>query len=232
MNCGMTEVKPYQRSVLFVHGMGRSPMSAWPMLSQLRHAGMNTHTFGYFVSLESFAKIKARIVLRVTELSREGRYILVGHSLGGVLIRSALAELPVETPGPEHIFLIGSPVKAARLATRLGKNPLFRLATGDCGQILASESLMAMVPPAQFPVTSIVGVRGIQGRLSPFGDEPNDGVVALSEVSSGWLSSQFRLPLFHGILPASHQVARIIIERLKSAEAEKPLAPFGCCREY
>lgn len=33
--------------VLFVHGMGRTPLSGWPLLHRLRQAGLRTTTFGY-----------------------------------------------------------------------------------------------------------------------------------------------------------------------------------------
>lgn len=51
--------------VLFVHGMGRSPLSAWPMLRRLRQAGLRASTFAYMVSVESFDAIVGRLRLRL-----------------------------------------------------------------------------------------------------------------------------------------------------------------------
>ena len=105
--------------ILFVYGMGRSPLSAWPMLRRLRREGLDTSTFAYGVSRENFPVIRDRLVARIRALAGQGDYVLIGHSLGGVLLRAALNVLPATMAPPCHLFLLGSPVKAARLAARL-----------------------------------------------------------------------------------------------------------------
>ncbi|WP_077038191.1 hypothetical protein [Pelomonas sp. KK5] len=59
---------------LFVHGMGRTPLSGWPMLARLRAGGMATETFGYSAALESFDAIAARLQVRLRELARSGEH--------------------------------------------------------------------------------------------------------------------------------------------------------------
>ena len=198
---------------LFVHGMGRSPLSGWPMLRQLRAAGWQTAHFGYMASLQSFDAIAQRLSRRIASTAAQGAYVLIGHSLGGVLIRAALARLPEGTARPKHIFLLASPSHPARLAQKLGNNPVFRLLTQDCGQLLGSAQRMGSIPmpDANAPVTAIVGTKGFSGRFSPFGVEVNDGIVSLSEVSSCLATEQIRLHLSHTFLPASAEVARIIL---------------------
>jgi hypothetical protein len=139
---------------------------------------------------------------------------VIGHSLGGVLLRAAIARLPRGADRPCRLFLLGSPVGAARLAVRLQSRPMYRLLTRDCGQMLASPARMAAIARPAVPVTSVVGTRGWTGPRSPFGLEANDGVVALSEVAADWATDQVRLPLVHTLLPASARVAAIVRERL------------------
>ena len=127
---------------LFVHGMGRSPLSGWPMLQQLRRAGVETSTFGYVAGMESFSRITERLASRLLALAERGEYVLVGHSLGGVLLRAALKSMPAGTRQPRHVFLLGSPVEASRLAQRLRANLAYRLLTGECGQLLGSTNWM------------------------------------------------------------------------------------------
>ncbi|MDQ3117948.1 MAG: alpha/beta hydrolase, partial [Verrucomicrobiota bacterium] len=79
--------------VLFVHGMGRSPASGWWLLRQLRRAGLRTSSFGYSVSRESFAKVVNRLVARLHSLLEGEELVLIGHSLGGILLREALCSL-------------------------------------------------------------------------------------------------------------------------------------------
>jgi pimeloyl-ACP methyl ester carboxylesterase len=198
--------------VLFVHGMGRSPLSGWPLLRRLRQAGATTSSFGYAAAFENFDSITARLTTRIVRLAAAGDYVLVGHSLGGVLLRAALNAVPAGIAPPQHVYLLGSPMRASRLAVGLKRNVIFRAAAGDCGQLLASPERMSRVGPLAVPATGIAGVRGIRHRFGPFGMEPNDGVVALSEVSAPWLSSALQVPVIHTLLPSSGLVASLIVQ--------------------
>lgn len=201
---------------LFVHGMGRTPISGWPLLRALRQAGWGTRTFGYQVTLESFAQIQRRLGRVIQAVADAGDYVLIGHSLGGVALRATLATLPPNTRRPRHLFLLGSPIRPARLAQRLRPNPLFRGLTRDCGDLLGSAQRMAEVPapPPDVPVTLIAGTLGPTGRFSPFGKTPNDGVVSLPEVSAAWAPPPICLPILHTWLPASRQIARLILDTI------------------
>lgn len=209
--------------VLFVHGMGRSPISGWPMLLRLRRAGLKTETFGYSSAFENFDSIVARLRRRISLLAGNGDYVVVGHSLGGVLLRAALGTLPEGVPLPRHAFLLGSPLKESRLATRLKRNLLFRVFAGDCGQVLGSPARMAAIGPLSVPTTGVVGVRGLQGRHGPFGTEANDGIVSVSEVVAPWLSSRIEIQVVHTLLPSSRLVAKIVLPGL-AGNAGEPVA--------
>jgi hypothetical protein len=199
---------------LFVHGMGRSSLSGWPMLRRLRRAGVNTSTFEYSVSFEDFVRIRTRLASRLSALAARGDYVLIGHSLGGVLLRAVVSSLPPGTRQPSRMFLLGVPLRPARLAQKLGGNPLYRAITRDCGHLLGSPARMSEVGPASVRTTIIAGVRGLRGKHSPFGDEPNDGIVSISEVSADCVPDQVRIPVVHTLLPSSKRVADIILKRL------------------
>jgi pimeloyl-ACP methyl ester carboxylesterase len=203
--------------VLFVHGMGRTPLSGWPLLHRLRQAGLRTTTFGYSTFFENFNSIKLRLISKVSEVAGAESYILVGHSLGGVLIRAALNALPEHVERPRHVFLLGSPIQPSSLAIRLKNNLVYRAFTGDCGQLLASQARMNQVGSLSETTTSIAGVSGFVNRLGLFGSEPNDGIVSVIEVSAPWLSNQQQVPVVHTLLPASARVAEIILRELRLA---------------
>ena len=199
---------------LFVHGMGRSPVSGWPLLLKLRRHGLKPRTLWYSTTFEDFATVNRRLVTAITALANAGDYVLIGHSLGGVLLRTAIKTLPPGTRLPRHLFLLASPIRPARLAQRLRHNTLYRLITGDCGQLLASDSRMTAIGPALVPTTAIAGVRGWRGRFDVFEGEPNDGVVSPAEVSADWLGTPVRINAIHTLLPSSTQVAGIIQQRM------------------
>jgi pimeloyl-ACP methyl ester carboxylesterase len=184
------------------------------MLWRLRRDGLSVSTFGYMVSLESFDRIKRRLIAALMKTAAQGDYVVIGHSLGGVLLRAALNELPDTVAQPRRAFLLGSPVRPARLAERFCRNRVYRLLTGDCGQFLASASRMAGLGPVRAPMSGIVGVRGVDHERGPFGGEPNDGVVAVSEASADWITDVVSLPVIHTLLPASRAVAEVIMARI------------------
>ena len=62
--------------------------------------------------------------------------------------------------------------------------------------------------------TSIVGVCGFTYKHNPFGQEPNDGVVAVSECSAPWIHEQEQLPVVHTLLPSNRIIADSIITKV------------------
>jgi hypothetical protein len=204
---------------LFVHGMGRTPLSGFRLLRRLRKLGVETVTFFYSVTFQNYSSIENRLRQKVIEMAGRGDYVMVGHSLGGVLIRSVLGSLPAGTRLPKRVFLMGSPVRPSRIAKYLQRNWLFRLATGDCGQLLGSDDRMQEIAPCSVPTTSFVGTSGLHGRISPFGDEVNDGIVSASEISAPWITEQLEVPVVHSWMPSSKHVSELIVERI-SQEAQ------------
>jgi len=178
----------------------------------LRREGLRTTTFGYSVVFENFDAIVTRLRTRITLLAATDGYIVIGHSLGGVLLRAALNSLPPGSALPRHVYLLGSPVLASRIAIWLKNNRLYRALTGDCGQLLGSMDRMNAIGPPAVPATGIGGTRGISNWFGIFGDEVNDGLVSISEVSAPWLTSCVQVPVFHTLLPSSALVANIILQ--------------------
>jgi pimeloyl-ACP methyl ester carboxylesterase len=199
---------------LFVHGMGRSPLSGVPLLLQLRRGGLRASAFGYSVALEAFPEIRERLVARISQLADKGDYVVVGHSLGGVLLRAALNSLPPADRRPRHLFLLGSPVQPSRFAQKLGANSVYRGLAGDCGQLLGSTARMREIGPMAVPTTAIVGRRSLPWPAAIFAGEANDGVVSVAEASAEWISDQVVVDCVHTLLPASRRVGEIILERL------------------
>jgi len=203
--------------VLFVHGMGRTPLSGVPMLWWLRKSGLKTSTFGYTTLFADFNVIKSRLVKRLVNIAQKDEYVVVGHSLGGVLLRAAINSLPDDVNRPRHVFLLGSPIQASRIAKLLRENICFRIFSGNCGQLLASDVRMRKISFMTDRVTSIVGVRGIRYTKNLFGDELNDGIVSCSEASANWISDQIPVPIIHTLLPSDRRVAGIISAELQNA---------------
>jgi hypothetical protein len=166
--------------VLLVHGLGRSPLSVALLAHRLRAGGHTTVTFGYFAAVQSYADIVGRLVGHVQQIdAAHAPWAAVGHSLGGLLLRDAIT-----TAAPAHLahlVMLATPNRLPRMASQAARVAPFRWFAGECGQRLATPGYFASLPRPRVPHTIFAGTRGISGRWSPFGDEPNDGIVAVSE---------------------------------------------------
>lgn len=183
------------------------------MLLRFRCAGLKTHSFAYFTWLEDFASIARRLAQRLKLLATKGPFIVIGHSLGGVLLREALSQLPPDQL-PAQIFLLGSPVRSSRLARQLSHQRFFRYLTRDCGQLLASDERMHNIAPPPVPCVAIQGTCTLPVTARYFVAEANDGVVACSEASADWMDEILTVRQVHALLPGSGEVSRLILARL------------------
>ncbi len=209
---------------IFIHGLGRTPLSGLPLLLTLRRAGIQCHVVAYLAATESVESIAGRLARKINAVGPDTPYVLIGHSLGGVISRYLLTGPAPPANLPQKLFLLGSPVNPARLAVSLKHRALFRLFSGDAGQLLGSGDRMAAIgaPSALLgvPCCAFVGMKGISNKaIAPFYGESNDGVVAFSEVTAPWLTQDDRcelvnVPLPHTLLPASSTIGKAILSRL------------------
>ncbi|HEU4952841.1 MAG TPA: hypothetical protein VFT46_12900 [Holophagaceae bacterium] len=181
------------------------------LAARLRSRGIRCETFGYFAGTASFEVIAARLARRLEALP-EG-YLAVGHSLGGLLLRRAISELPSHAR-PAHLFLLGTPNHPSSLAQRLAHRPIYRALTGDAGQLLADGDRMNGLDALDLPTTVIAGTAGPRSMRAPFGRELNDGVVALSETRLAG-AELHALPLLHTFLMNSAKVADLIASQAR-----------------
>ena len=191
---------------ILVHGMGRSPLSQLLLARRLRVAGIRVDLFGYS-TFRPFETSVSRLATRVRSLGDGEPFILIGHSLGCVLIRAALPRL--EAP-PAACFFLAPPNRAPRVARFFAGNRLYRLFTGDSGQRLSNGAFMAALPIPEGTVRVYAGTVGYRGRLSPFGYEPNDGVLAVSETTLSPSHAPVLVPALHTFIMNSQAVARDI----------------------
>ncbi len=196
--------------ILLVHGLGRTPVSLFGLAAALRKAGHCTTFFGYSPTLEPLPHIVRRLAAKVAALGRRGVPLgVVGHSLGGLLLRMALPRVPAAVV--RHAVLLGTPNHPPRLARWAWRLPPFRLASRDCGRLLATPALYEGVPPLDVPHTVVAGTAGPCGRWSPFGADANDGVVSVCEARCRPGDEPVRVPAWHSFLMDDARVRRVVV---------------------
>jgi len=189
--------------VFLIHGMGRTSFSMRRLSGRLSKMGHHTSLFGYRVfnhPLERIATDFANHIQQVRSATRTNEpdkpqvpYVIIGHSLGNIVARMAL---PMLEDLPRQLVMLGPPNNSPRLARRLKNRILFRILTGNAGLHMAAPEFYENLPVPQMPTLVIAGSGGPKGRLSPFGQNDSDGVVAVSET--------FLKGAAHTVIPAIH----------------------------
>ncbi|MEO6920879.1 MAG: alpha/beta hydrolase [Collimonas sp.] len=198
---------------ILVHGMGRTPVSMLLLARRLQAAGITTHLFGYSAAFERWLPCLERLRKFIVARAGDARFIMVGHSLGCVLTRGVQ---PLLSHKPEMAFLLAPPTRASSYAIKLSRWRLFRLLTGEMGQLLARQEFMDSLPLPDIPLHIYAGIKGPRGSWTPFGDEPNDGILSVGEVQLGSLPLHL-LPTIHTIIMNSRQVASDIVATVKAS---------------
>jgi hypothetical protein len=163
---------------ILVHGMGRTPAAMLVLAARLRAAGLRPDLFAYSAALEGWEGCVGRLKGFIDRRAAGTDFVVVGHSLGTVLLRAALPRL---ARPPVACFLLAPPTQASLAARRFAPRRLYRLLTGEMGQKLASQPFMEALPLPAVPTRIYAGTGGPRGRYAFFGNEPNDGVLAVRE---------------------------------------------------
>lgn len=198
-------------NVLLVHGLGRTPVSLFGLASALRRAGHRTVFFGYSPTFESLSRILRRLIHKLDSLGPRP-VGLVGHSLGGLLLRMALQESPRPVA---HFVMLGTPNQPPRMARWAWRVQPFRLWTRECGRMLAGLNPYPVLPPLAIPHTIIAGTGGPCWRWSPFGNEPNDSVVAVAETRITDAGDPVLVPALHSFLMDDAHVRRLVVAKME-----------------
>ena len=162
---------------ILIHGMGRTPVSMLILAVRLRIAGIHPHFFAYCSAFERWEACVSRLEKSIHQ-HRDKDFIIIGHSLGTVLIRGVLPKL---THKPIACFFLAPPTKACAAAQKFAHLRLYKLLTGEMGQLLTQPSFMDTLPLPDVPTKIYAGINGPSGHHSPFGEQLNDGVLTIEE---------------------------------------------------
>ena len=139
-------------------------------------------------------------------------YIIVGHSLGTVLTRATLPKL---THKPTACFFLAPPTQVCKAARNFAHRRLIQLFMGDVGKVLANGQFMDSLPLPGVPTKIYAGVAGPRGRYSPFGEDPNDGVLTVKETLLPSVPLQ-TVPSIHTFIMNSKMVTQDIVRIARS----------------
>lgn len=195
--------------------MGRTPASMLLLRHRLRCAGHHVHLFGYLPTLETLDGVSMRLQRLLASRIQSKPYVLVGHSLGSVIIRYTVARLSSQLPAA--CFLLAPPMIACRAAKYFSQFFLFRWLTGEMGQLLAQEAFMRQLAVPE-NTTIYAGIGGPRVSWLPFGSALNDGILLLEEACGDGRSSVLEFRCGHTFIMNSRAVCESMLAALNELE--------------
>lgn len=196
--------------VILLHGMGRTRVSFSRMKRALEAEGWRCARLSYPStrrSIPEHARWLEGVLAGLAEDGQARNVSFVTHSLGGILVRAALANggewraaLPVE-----RLVMLGPPNQGSAFADRLAGVRMFRWLYGETGTGLVPSEVQR-IPPPDVPFLVIAGARGKPQGWNPWLPGDDDGVVALQETHLPGADGHHVVRSIHAFL-AAHQEA-------------------------
>ena len=190
--------------VVLVHGMGRTPLSMWPLARVLEREGYDVLNWDYSSTGPTVEELGEQLSSAVRQRPRAPgtRVHFVTHSLGGILVRAALASDP--PPDVGRVVMLAPPNQgshAADVAVRWAGwllKPLAELTTADAS---APRSL-------ETPTGVEIGI--IAGQL--------DGKVTVEETHLQGETDHIVVPALHSFLMNRSDVQQLVLAFLRDGQ--------------
>lgn len=197
---------------ILIHGMGRTPLAMSILAARLSSSNIQPHLFGYSVTFETWEDCIQRYQNFIEKHTSSDEYIIIGHSLGTVLTRATLPRL---IHPPKACFFLAPPTQVPGAARVFAHRKLIKLFMSEMGTVLIDEQRMKSLPVPSVPTKIYSGIAGPRGRYSPFGEEPNDGLLTVKETLLPNIPTQ-TVPSLHTFIMNSKLVTQDIIRIAKS----------------
>ena len=107
---------PDQPTVILIHGLVSSSLLLRPMASRLRRRGLTTRFWSYF-SIRGSIEHHAGNLSKFLDRNIRGPFHLVAHSMGSIICRRALLDIPANRVG--RFVMLAPPNRGSHVASRL-----------------------------------------------------------------------------------------------------------------
>jgi triacylglycerol lipase len=167
--------------IVLLHGLGRTRHSLWPVAREAARRGYRVHNVGYPSRRAPIEQLAETVGQRITEIATTGVVDVVTHSMGGIIIRAAVAFGALPAEAVRRVVMLAPPNHGSELADRLRDFRAYRLATGPAGQQIGTndDSVPRRLPPPPFEVGIIAGRRSTNPLFSRLLGAEGDGKVTV-----------------------------------------------------
>jgi triacylglycerol esterase/lipase EstA (alpha/beta hydrolase family) len=213
--------EPAPEAVVLLHGLYRSERAMRPLATRLAAQGYEVHNLGYASTELPPDELASELRAQIERCCAGApRVHFVTHSLGGILVRTLLAQQEPANLG--RVVMLAPPNHGSEWVDWLGDS--FGFALGPTGRELGTgpDSLPNRLPKPDYPLGVIAGT----ASLNPFGSwllpGENDGTVS---VTSTWLDGMtdfVSVPSSHSFIVRSDAAGEQVVEFLRAGRFRAP----------
>ncbi len=199
-----------QRTVVLLHGLGRTSRSMNDMAEALTDAGYKVENIDYPSTDYPFDELLQIVSEKIDRCCSGGESELnfVTHSLGGILVRAYAKEKGAGTV--HRAVMLSPPSRGSELVDELKGITLYQWITGPTGQQLGTDadSVPLKLGPVKFEVGVITGTATVNPINSWLIPGPDDGKVSVDRAKLSGMRDFLALPHSHPFIMSSDEVIR------------------------
>ena len=221
------------RCAVLLHGLARTARSMRPLAEAIAARGTPAVAVDYPSRAFPIATLAPEAVDRGVAACIDAgatRIDVVTHSMGGILVRRALADAPLPALG--RVVMLAPPNAGSEVVDALRDVPGFAAFNGPAGLELGTgpDAVPARLGPTGVDLGIVAGRRSINPLLSLLLPNPDDGKVSAARTRLAGMCGWLLVPASHPLimrrrLVLDETVAWLETGRFASAAAEHPPCP-------
>ena len=210
--------------LVLLHGLGRTSRSMRRLAAEGSRRGYQVVNLSYRSRHAGVLAHAKSVALALSELRDAEPLHLVTHSMGGMVLRAAVANgwLPAARVG--RAVMLAPPNGGSELAEWLCRTPLFRLAVGPAGPELriGAEGIASTLPEVQFELGVIAGTTSRAPIVTSLFRGPHDGKVSVERAMVAGMRDFLVVRAGHTFIMNSPEVTRQAFHFLTHGSFDRP----------
>jgi len=218
-------------TVVLVHGLGRTPRAMRPLERAARARGYRVINVGYASRAADVPAHATALAARIRRDVPAGPMFVVTHSLGGIVLRQAVASGELPAARVTRAVMLAPPSQGSEIADVFWHRPLLRHVgrhmLGPSGASLGTspETLVRRLPPVPFEVGVIAGTRSLNPVFSWLIPGPDDGKVSVARAAVPGMRELVTVPRTHTFLMGAPDVVAYTFAFLEHGRFGAAAAP-------